>query len=351
MMLKSYPGWFEKIHYTPLFFFCDGHAAVTLFFVLSGLVLNLKYASARSFQPHWVSAFIINRIFRIYPAFLVAIILSVLLRYSIYDASFMAGMSEKLPLHWQNPLNIPDLLRLITLVVPGIRPDQIDAPMWSLVFEMRISLCFPVIIYWLARRRKLGSDLVFLSVIYAACFLFKQETIRWLPFFALGAVCAKHFETLRSILGRMKALPQCLWLVAALCLYEACTMAKKYPPGNEVENYIGAQLTGLGAAGIILASVSYKKIAGWLDSPLFYFIGCTSYSFYLVHALFQMAFAPRIYQLTGSWIATWMAALGLTYLVAWLMFKQVEKPMIKKGHAVADSFSRNPKLDPEIPAK
>ena len=286
MMLPANPGWLEKIHYTPLFFFCDGHGAVTLFFVLSGLVLNLKYASAQAFPPHWVSAFIINRIFRIYPAFLIAIAISLLLRFTIYDASFMAGMSDKLPLHWQNPLNIPELLRLATLVAPNIHPDQIDAPTWSLVFEMRISLVFPLIIFWLARRRKFASDLFFLSAVYVVCFMFKQETIRWLPFFVLGAVCAKHFESLRSRLGNLNAMQQALWLVAALVLYEASTMAEQYPPGNGLVSYLSAQLTGLGAAGLILASVSFKTIAAWLGSPRFRFIGYTSYSFYLVHALF-----------------------------------------------------------------
>jgi peptidoglycan/LPS O-acetylase OafA/YrhL len=351
MMLPAYPGWFEQIHYTPLFFFCDGRAVVTLFFVLSGLVLNLKYVRAQTLPRHWVSGFIINRIFRIYPAFLLAILLSLFLRFFIYDASFMAGMSDQLPLHWQNALNIPELLRLATLVAPNIHPDQIDAPMWSLVFEMRISLGFPLIIFWLAQRRNLAGDLCFLVVVYAVGYLLKQETIRWVPLFVLGAVCAKHFEVLRSRLGNLNPARQALWLLVALFLYEAGTMAEKYLPGSALGGYVSAQLTGLGAAGIILASVSFKKIAAWLAAPLFHFIGCTSYSFYLIHALFQMAPAPLVYQLTGSWLATWLTALALTYLVAWLMFKLVEKPMIKKGHAVADRFSQRPNPQPEILAK
>jgi peptidoglycan/LPS O-acetylase OafA/YrhL len=67
--------------------------------------------------------------------------------------------------------------------------------------------------------------------------------------------------------------------------------------------------------------------------------------------LFQLAPAPLVYHLTGSWIATWLSSLALTYFVAWLMFKFIEKLMIKKGHAVAGWFSKNSKTDPQILVK
>jgi peptidoglycan/LPS O-acetylase OafA/YrhL len=313
--------------------------------------LNLKYASPQIFPPRWASAFIINRIFRIYPAFLIAICLSLLLRFFIYDPSLMPPMSVAFTDHWRNPLNIPELLKLLALIVPGIHPDQIDPPMWSLVFEMRVSLFFPLIIFWLARRRKFADDLIFLSVVYVICFFFNQPTARCVPYFVLGAVCAKHFEALRSALGKMNLAQQILWLVAALFMYEAGSMTDQFPFIDRYSCYISQQLIGLGAAAIILASVSFAKIAMCLSSRPFQFIGHTSYSFYLVHMLFQLAPAPLVYHLTGSWIATWLSSLVLTYFVAWLMFKFIEKPMIKKGHAVANWFSRNSKPEPQILAK
>jgi peptidoglycan/LPS O-acetylase OafA/YrhL len=67
--------------------------------------------------------------------------------------------------------------------------------------------------------------------------------------------------------------------------------------------------------------------------------------------LFQLTPAPLIYHWTGSWLTTWLAALILTYFVAWLMFRYVEKPMIQQGHAWAARFSKSPPASPKMPVK
>jgi peptidoglycan/LPS O-acetylase OafA/YrhL len=64
--------------------------------------------------------------------------------------------------------------------------------------------------------------------------------------------------------------------------------------------------------------------------------------------LFQLAPAPLVYHWTGSWLATWLTALVLAYAAAWFIYKFIEKPMIKSGHAFASSFSKNAKFKPEI---
>jgi peptidoglycan/LPS O-acetylase OafA/YrhL len=345
VMMPVMPAWLEKIQFTPLHFFYDGTAAVVLFFVLSGLVLNLKYASLEIFPAHWVSAFIINRIFRIYPAFLAAIGLSLFLRYFLYVPSVMPAMSASLNAHWGHPLNIPLLLKLFTLVLPGLQADQIDPPMWSLMIEMRVSLFFPVIIFGLARCQKIAGDLIFLGATYVLCFFFNEATFHSIPLFVLGAVCAKHFGVFRSWLGKFNGAQQILWLAAGVLLYETVSMTGRYPHLNTCEIYVSEQLIGLGAAAIILGSVFFKKIAMSLSTRPFHFIGRTSYSFYLVHLLFQLTPAPLVYYWTHSWLATGLAALILSYFTAWLMFIFVEKPVIKKGHAFAEKYIEKREFD------
>jgi peptidoglycan/LPS O-acetylase OafA/YrhL len=350
MMMPVTPVWLEKIQYTPLNFFCDGWGAVILFFVLSGLVLNLKYVALETLPPRWVPAFLINRVFRIYPAFFVAILLSLFFRFFLYDPSVMGAMSADLNSHWRDPLNVPELLKLFTLVAPGIHPAQIDPPMWTLVYEMRISLFFPLVIFCLSRRWKMMNDLVFLAVIYLVCLVPDGPTIHCVPFFVLGAVCAKHLGRIRSVLGKFNPGLQVLWLGASMVLLETVAMATPYPLAGRYASYLCQQLVGLGAAGIILGCVSFTNVAALLSTSPFQFIGRTSYSFYLVHMLFQLTPAPLIYHWTGSWMTTWLAALILTYFVAWLMFRYVEKPMIKQGHALAARFSKSPSASPKIPA-
>jgi len=33
-----------------------------------------------------------------------------------------------------------------TLIAPGVHPEQVNGPLWSLVYEMRVSLLFPLVI-------------------------------------------------------------------------------------------------------------------------------------------------------------------------------------------------------------
>ena len=68
-------GW-KYINQSPLRVFWDGFAAVNLFFVLSGCCLALPYLDNKNRKKINYLEFIVKRIFRIYPAFIVSIILS-----------------------------------------------------------------------------------------------------------------------------------------------------------------------------------------------------------------------------------------------------------------------------------
>ena len=242
----------------------------------------------------------------------------------------MHALADSLAGYWRNPLNVRELLKLMTLVVPGIHPDQIDPPMWSMVSEMRISLCFPLIIWWFARRHGFSRDLIFVVAVYTVCSPATHVEMFYLPCFVLGALGAKHFDRLRLPLSKFNPWQQTSWLIASLLLYTTGSMLGKYKLVNWHVFYFAQQFVGLGAFGIIFACVSFSKISAILCARPLQFMGMTSYSFYLLHLLFQMAPGPLIYHLTGSWLATWTSVLFLTYAAAWLVFTFVERPMIVK---------------------
>jgi len=339
-MMPQMPKLLQHIQFTPLRFFYDGEAAVLLFFVLSGFVLNLKYVSSQKNPPHWVSAFIIRRIFRIYPAFLVAVILGLLLKEFVYDASAMAPFSDWFSKFWKNSLVPTEFMRMLTLVGPNIQSDQLDPPMWSLVYEMRISLFFPLIIFMTNRRRRLAGDMCLMAVAYAVCFfLCRKGSFIYLPHFMLGAMCAKHFDTLRSVLSKMNRLKKAVWLAIALLLYEAASMGPAWSSTAFHVNYITYQIIGFGAAGLILGCASFVKIETLLSRGIFQFIGRTSYSFYLVHFMLLFAPAPAIYRATHSYAITWLSTLALAYGISCLIFELIEIPMIKQGNKFSKLFS------------
>src|SRR4051812_11697833 len=63
---------------SPLGVFINGHSAVMFFFVLSGFVLSLPFINKE--KPLNLAEFYIKRIFRIYPAYILAILFSIFLK-------------------------------------------------------------------------------------------------------------------------------------------------------------------------------------------------------------------------------------------------------------------------------
>jgi peptidoglycan/LPS O-acetylase OafA/YrhL len=339
-MLPQPSGLLQSIQFTPLHFFYDGEAAVLLFFVLSGFVLNLKYVELSSYPQNWTSQFIIRRIFRVYPAFFAALVLSLLLRMALYPVTAMGLFSEWFSQFWRTPIPSLELLRLFTLVLPGMQPNLLDPPIWSLMIEMRISLIFPLIILFVNRKRSLLGDVVLLMGSYIACFLLCRVSFcGYLPQFTLGAVCAKYFAIICPRVRASSRSGKGFVMIVALMLYGAAAVAQRYQIVDAHLQYVVRQIVGLGAAGLILASASLRSLETLLNRGVFLFIGRTSYSFYLIHFVILLSVAPLLYQYSHSFLITWGGALLLAYAVSDLLFRLVEYPMIDYGSRVANWYT------------
>lgn len=95
---------------TPLRIWWDGAAAVSLFFVLSGLVLSLRYfrAGAAGFSRADLAGYWLGRICRIWPPYLAALACSALLyqHYQAVSASLPGTLPQSngwLPHMWGRP--------------------------------------------------------------------------------------------------------------------------------------------------------------------------------------------------------------------------------------------------------
>jgi len=69
----GFPLWVRALTYSPLKLFWAGGPAVVIFFVLSGLVLSLPFWSGR---PQTFRVYLVRRIFRLVPVYLLALGLS-----------------------------------------------------------------------------------------------------------------------------------------------------------------------------------------------------------------------------------------------------------------------------------
>ena len=104
----------KALQSSPFRIFWDGAAAVDLFFVLSGLVLALPYVTDGKNPPY--VQFCIRRMFRLYPAFLVALCVSLALRAG-YDADGMTSLSYWAQSLWTYPVTTEVILRHLPLVI------------------------------------------------------------------------------------------------------------------------------------------------------------------------------------------------------------------------------------------
>ena len=332
-LLPARPGILKFILSTPFGVCLNGRAAVLLFFVLSGFVLNLKYAEAAEYPQFWKSDFIVRRIFRIYPIFLVTILLTFFIKAMFFDPTqaysiYPVGFAKE----WKVPYSSSDVARLLSLVWPGLK-QEINPPVWSLIEEMRISLIFPAIILVINRWPRKFPNMLALIAAYALGFLVPQaSTIRYFPHFVLGAICAQHFTSVSGWLRRQVLSVRAFWFLVAFGLYGASTMVPNLPLWSLRSKFLMEQAVGLGAAGIIVFCAALASPVGFMGSKPFRFIGATSYSFYLSHTMFLYGFSFVLLKSTQSYAVTCLLLLGVTYFVSYLLFRFVEMPMNRVGH-------------------
>jgi peptidoglycan/LPS O-acetylase OafA/YrhL len=125
----------------PLLPLHNGDAAVFIFFVSSGYVLSLPYL--RGTQPGY-PYYVIRRVCRIYIPFAAAILFALLL-YIFAGRPDAPAVSQWFNNLW--PSTKPGIAVVAKhLLMLGTAPNmKLNAVMWTLVYELRISLLFPLL--------------------------------------------------------------------------------------------------------------------------------------------------------------------------------------------------------------
>lgn len=126
----------------------NGSGAVQLFFVLSACVLSVSLSKESTQQALPVKRFYVRRIFRIYPALWVSIVLTLCLWYLIRSPQALDSGLYSAWGAWQAYPATPTP-KLIALSMLGLYV-HLNGPLWTLRVELFYSLVFPVF-YRLAR--------------------------------------------------------------------------------------------------------------------------------------------------------------------------------------------------------
>ena len=350
---------------SPLCWVFNGDAAVTLFFVLSGLVLGMGLQRAGTGSGREFAAYAVRRVCRIYPALLVAtfgILAVVALIYALAGPNYWFNHVLSYRASVLNGSALPSAgVVKSNLLLLG---STLNPVTWTLGVEMFCSLLLPLAHY--ARVRMPPSGIL-LTLVFSGFLIFLGKwflLLGWrelegaLPWDCLGYFYLfylgyllplfgpKLFATDRKSLGGSRV----AFAVAVVAFLSATRCGDTY---RVVAGF---------SAWVMLAVLMYHpqlREFRVLDWPLVRFYGRISYSFYLLHDLVLVTIArvgahfvfdgqtPTMPFVAG--VALLFASVAVATVLAKLMHCFVEVPCIALGKRAARKFSEAPRHSISVP--
>ncbi len=357
----------------------SGHQAVILFFVLSGFVLTLPALRGR--QPAYPT-FVLKRVLRIYVPYLGALLLALLGDRLFHGSTrafspaasewtnYTAGWAN---LTWTEPIT-PRLILNHLGFIGNYHWASINTAFWSLIYEMRISLIFPLITFIVLRLRAGWVILIALLCTVAGfplatlaahlgfadssgAFQFQLfRTIHYIAIFLIGSLLAANLHHIHLWYERANRWLIGLVILAAIILYDGRHIA----PLLALLHFhnIGARLffpdqaldwaPALGSALLIVLAIHLKPLRNVLQSRLIHHLGKVSYSLYLVHGTVLFTLMHLLPQTISLWtlVPTYLVA---TLLITEIFYRIVEIPSIHLGKRVGIR-ARREALAAQLPA-
>ena len=333
---------------TPLRLVWDGYEAVTLFYVLSGLVLALPWLQGR---PPAYSVYAIKRICRIYLPYLAAIGIAATLSGMHVFRAPVEGLSEWVnTMNWSHPVTAYTLVDHVLMIG---HHNNLDGVIHSLIWEMRVSLLFPLMVVPIVRWRlwgALGVTAVITTVILAIQFRYLganagldmlastpelgtvgklalelQWTTYYAYFFVLGTLLAMYLPLIRSAMAGIAGWRALAFLVVGLLVFQ----------GHWSRHYALQQImVGLGSAMIIMAALGTGAFPNVLRHRFLIWLGEISYSLYLIHVPLLLA-ASLLLDGVVPQIVTLITVPFVSIGVAWLFQIWIAKPSVTLGVTLA----------------
>jgi peptidoglycan/LPS O-acetylase OafA/YrhL len=242
---------------------------VNLFFLLSGFVLTFPYI--KNGDDLNLLLFYIKRVFRIYPAFILAIIFCIFLQYFLFDSSKMLLLSPWINEFWKWDLSeICHTEFVNTIILAGIRFNHklFDPVIGTLRTEMLISFVLPLLIFIALR-----LHLVFNIIILFILFFIGKDTM---GIFYLGIIMAFFRINIIDYVNKKDTyFYSILFFILASILY---TSRFSLNFGDTSKMTVFSSI--LGCAFFLILAMKKGLFNIFLKKRLVQFLGNISYSFY-----------------------------------------------------------------------
>jgi peptidoglycan/LPS O-acetylase OafA/YrhL len=324
---------------TPLHLCWDGPAAVSFFFVLSGMVLSLRHfrtTSSPNLEGFHFTGYAVARVCRIWLPYLAILGLSVLaFRFSAIDLKTNPAVTPLFAEIWRTDPTLRSLLRQafdVRLAAPLDGSHELVPQAWSLTVELVMSLLLPLAVLVAGRSTTwllIGTFLAtHLALVNGYCF-----------HFAVGIAMAKHF---REIVSRLEPRPALRVFLAFCGWFFASFNSLEWHVEPLQSLNLGSELQALGAALLIVVASSSPGVRCWLSRGLIHRIGKISFSLYLIHVIVLICITPRVMSAMSSFppMLVWWTGFAFTAVASLLLsdplYRVIEMPTMALGKRLSE---------------
>ena len=267
--------------------------AILLFFLISGFCIHYPNTKPES-QPSW-KIYFIRRLFRIYPSYAIAVVLTSIIGYFSYRI-------------WgDESWNINRIIALITLsqnYPPEIGQLLNNPSLWTIPLEFEFYILYPIVFYFILKEKfRIITIFAFFCTILSV-YLF-QSGIIWLSFTAI------FFWP--------------CWLLGAW-------LAQLYRDNNVKNFKFSHQLIALSVAMFFALLASYKSWQWWVQYSTWTFF----YFVFFIFCITQEVFLKRLLGVQTFRIISWIGTISFSlYLIHFPIFRLM-------GHIHHEIFSEKP---------
>ncbi|KYZ69217.1 acyltransferase family protein [Bacillus sp. GZT] len=329
------------VKYSPIHLFFAGHEAVILFFVLSGFVLSLPYLKNTNMT---YSSYLIKRFLRLYIPYSISVLIATFL-YVSFSNGLIHNLSDWFNNIWVLPIQLSNFIQHFTML-GSFNNSVINPIYWSLIHEMRISIIFPVILYFIIKHNwKLTLIVSFIwcssaFVLTNKLNVFNQSdylmTIYYLFMFIVGALLAKHKNVFLQFFSERSVGMKLIIMICAVLLYTARWWGYSFQLMHNI--IITDFLTMFGSTIMIVISIGSKRIKNILLMKPINFIGKISYSLYLYHCVTLLTFCHWLQYKIG-YLFILVLSFVCAMILATISYYCIEKPSIRLGKILVRKYS------------
>jgi peptidoglycan/LPS O-acetylase OafA/YrhL len=323
---------------TPAAALVAGRAPVIVFFVLSGFVLMLPFASGRT--PAF-GTYALRRLIRIYVPFACSIFLGAAL-YKLSAPGEIRTLTSWFNESAWDAAPRP-MLVLKHLAMTGRWEDmRLNPVMWSLVHELRVSLVFPLIAamaLWSKKAALATAGLLYVVGFHGALLVDGSilislfDTLRFSAFFIVGAIMALRLRELTHWAASLGNLGFAAALGGVICLFSLNP------------SFVSELLFAGAAVGSIALAVGARSAVEVLSLQPLRWLGRVSFSLYLVHMPVMLAVFHLADRHLGLAETTVLASVAVL-VASEVFYRLFEKP----SHVLGRALGGTPEGKPALPS-